>query len=89
MQQAMEWPMATTRPDSTKVMRNVGPEKFTAAPPSVALGNSVAASTVCGPGGSRSVMPSGGQGQHGPVAGKPAPQGRDILGSFGPESKPR
>jgi hypothetical protein len=30
-------------------------------------------------------MKSGTQGQHGPVAGKPAPQGRDILGGFGPD----
>jgi hypothetical protein len=31
------------------------------------LGNQVAASTVCGPGGSRTVMRSGAQGQHGPA----------------------
>jgi len=31
----------------------------------------------------------GTQGQHGGVAGTPAPQGRDILSDFGPESKPR
>jgi hypothetical protein len=34
---------------------------------------------VCGPGGSREVMPAGGQGRHGEVAGtKPGP-GRGIL----------
>jgi len=40
-----------------------------------------------GPGSGREVMRSGQQGQHGSVAGSRAPQGRDILGSFGPESK--
>jgi hypothetical protein len=50
------------------------------------LGNEVAATTQCGPGGSRSVMPSGGQAQHGPVAGKPAAQSREILNDFGPDS---
>ena len=29
---------------------------------------------------------SGTQAMHGPVAGKPAPQGRDILSDFGPDS---
>ncbi len=33
-----------------------------------------------------SVMARGTQGQHGPVAGKPAPQGRDILSDFGRDS---
>jgi hypothetical protein len=38
-----------------------------------------------GVGGGRTVMKSGQQAQHGPVAGTPRPQGRDILGAFGPE----
>jgi hypothetical protein len=42
------------------------------------FGNEIAASTVCGPGGSRTVMRSGAQGQHGPVAGSPRPQARGI-----------
>ena len=33
----------------------------------VPMGNAVAASTICGPGGSRTVMRSGQQGQHGPA----------------------
>jgi len=41
-------------------------------------GNEIAASTVCKPGGSREVMSSGSQGQHGPVAGSPRPQGRGF-----------
>jgi hypothetical protein len=49
------------------------------------LGNAVAASTVCGPGGSRSVMATGSQQQHGMPEGRAAPQGRDILSDFGPE----
>jgi hypothetical protein len=53
--------------------------------PGVKLGNQVAAETVCGVGGSRSVMRSGSQGQQGPAAGKVAPQGRDILSGFGPD----
>jgi hypothetical protein len=52
-------------------------------PGGVELGNSVAARTVCGPGGSREVSKSGAQGQHGPVAGTPKPQGRDILSGYG------
>jgi hypothetical protein len=41
----------------------------------VPLGQTVAYSTVCGPGGSRTVMKSGGQGMHGaPAPGNPPPQ---------------
>ena len=41
------------------------------------FGNEIAANTVCGPGGSREVMRSGGQGTHGDVAGtRPAPARR-------------
>jgi hypothetical protein len=47
----------------------------------VPLGNAVAAKTVCGPGGSRSVMPSGNQGQHGPAnPGSPPPKGELFPG---------
>jgi hypothetical protein len=52
---------------------------------SVPLGNAVATQTVAGPGGSRTVNRTGGQGQHGPVAGSPKPAGRDILSDFGPD----
>lgn len=58
-----------------------GPEKFTSSPPSPKLGNAVAQSTVCGRGGSRTVMPAGGQGTHGPVnPGQPAPSGELFPG---------
>jgi hypothetical protein len=50
-------------------------------PGSQELGNSVATRTVCGPGGSRSVMPAGGQGQHGPAnPGSPPPKGELFPG---------
>jgi hypothetical protein len=42
------------------------------------FGNEIAANTVCKPGGSREVMGSGSQGQHGGVAGSPRPQGRGF-----------
>jgi hypothetical protein len=43
------------------------------------FGNEIAANTVCEPGGSREVLRSGGQGQHGSPAGtRPAP-GRGIM----------
>jgi hypothetical protein len=49
------------------------------------MGNILAASTVCGVGGSRTIIATGGQGTHGPVApGKPTPA-RDILREFGPD----
>jgi hypothetical protein len=52
----------------------------------VPSGNAVAASTVCGVGGSRTIYKSGGQGIHGaPVQGStPAP--KDILSEYGPET---
>jgi hypothetical protein len=53
---------------------------------SVPLGNQVSVSTQCGPGGSRNVYGSGSQGQTGPVAGSPKPQGADILSEYGPDS---
>lgn len=55
-------------------------------PGSTKLGNEVATATVCGVGGSRTLYGQAGtQSQHGPVAGKPAPQGKDILREFGPD----
>jgi hypothetical protein len=53
----------------------------------VLLGNEVAASTVCGPGGSRTTAKSGSQGQHGPVAGNAPAKGKDILSEYGPDYK--
>jgi hypothetical protein len=50
------------------------------------LGNEVAASTICGVGGSRAVSKSGSQQQWGPAApGNPRPSGGDILSEFGLE----
>jgi hypothetical protein len=54
-------------------------------PGGVKLGNVLAASAVCGPGGSREVSKSGTQQQWGGVAGSPKPQGREILREFGPD----
>ena len=51
----------------------------------IPLGNAVAASTVCGPGGSRTIMRAGSQAQHGAPVRSDRPQGRDILGAFGPD----
>jgi hypothetical protein len=50
------------------------------------LGNAVAAATKCGPGGSRQVMARGSQSTYGSPAGKPKPQGADILREFGPDT---
>jgi hypothetical protein len=49
------------------------------------MGNAVAAKTVCGVGGSRTIYKTGSQDQHG-SGGAPKPSGRDILSEFGPES---
>jgi hypothetical protein len=46
--------------------------------PNRELGNECAVNTVCGPGGSRTVMKSGTNAQHGPVAGSPKPVGRGF-----------
>jgi hypothetical protein len=47
----------------------------------VPQGNAVAASSVCGVGGSRTIIRTGGQGQHGPVnRGNPAPKGELFPG---------
>jgi hypothetical protein len=51
----------------------------------VPSGNAVAAATVAGPGGSRTVYRAGVQGTHGPVAGPAPVQGREILSEYGPE----
>jgi hypothetical protein len=55
----------------------------------VPSGNDVAASTVCGPGGSRNIYPTGFQALSGKVSqgeGKIGPNaGKDILSEFGPE----
>jgi hypothetical protein len=74
-----------------KLTKSVEPVRGAAMPGvgAVKLGNQVAAETVCGPGGSRTVMRSGSQAQTGPVAGSPRPGGGDILSQFGPDSKPR
>jgi hypothetical protein len=50
------------------------------------LGNAKAAATVCGPGGSRTVMKSGSQCMTGAVDPGKSPGRRDILSEFGPES---
>jgi hypothetical protein len=66
-----------------------GDPKFAAAPftSGVPLGNEKALDVGGGgPGTGRVVYGCGVQAQHGPVAGKPAPQGRDILNDFGPNS---
>jgi len=57
--------------------------------PAVPMGNALA--TNVGPGGvgtGRTVMRSGSQSTHGPVAsGEPRPQSRDILREFGPDRR--
>ena len=57
--------------------------------PQVRSGNDVAATTVCGPGGSRTIYKSGYQDLHGKVSqgeGKIGGNaGKDILSEFGPE----
>jgi hypothetical protein len=61
-----------------------------AAPYKSALGNEVAAATVCGPGGSRTVHRSGSQGQHGQAtaaANKPTSLPKDVHGFVGPERR--
>jgi hypothetical protein len=54
--------------------------------PSVALGNQTALEAAQGAGAGRAVSRTGTQGQHGPVAGQPKPQGADILHQYGAES---
>jgi hypothetical protein len=57
-------------------------------PAATQMGNAVAASTVCGVGGSRTVYKTGTQMTHGPVRGPAPVQGREILGAYGPDSPP-
>jgi hypothetical protein len=52
----------------------------------VAMGNKVAASTVCGVGGSRTIYRTGGQGTQGPVVPGNAKEGRSIFAEFPPET---
>jgi hypothetical protein len=65
------------------------PDLYKGTAPQVRSGNDVAASTVCGPGGSRTVYERGISGVHGkasPGEGKIGPNaGRDILSEYGPE----
>lgn len=74
--------------ESSKRLNPVEP-KLTTSPRSVPLGNQTALSAGQVPGSGRTVSSSGSQAQHGAPEGRPAPQGRAILGEFGPESKPR
>jgi len=53
--------------------------------PDVRQGNAVAASTVCGVGGSRTIYKTGSQGTHGKVNPGSAPAAKDILSEYGPE----
>lgn len=71
---------------SGRTLRNPATPLHGGAMRSPKLGNECAVRTVAGPGGSRTINATGGQGQHGPVAGSPKPSGRDILGEYGPES---
>jgi hypothetical protein len=61
----------------------------TAAPYKSAMGNEVAAATVCGPGGSRTVHRSGSQAHHGGATAAVAKPGlpKDVHGFVGPERK--
>jgi hypothetical protein len=69
----------------SKILANTSrPIRGGAAIPS-RLGNAVAASTVCKPGGSRSVRPNGQQAQHGPVN-PGGPRIGDTKGQW-PDSK--
>lgn len=70
--------------DSGKTLRGGVEPVRVGAMPNHQLGNSVAPSTVCGPGGSRSLSKSGSQ--HG-LASSPAPIGptKDTLNEFGPD----
>ena len=52
------------------------------------MGNEVAAQTVCGAGGSRTVYRTGTQQTYGSVVQGSTPKPVDILSQFGPESNP-
>lgn len=64
--------------DSGKMLTKGVEPVVTGALPNHELGNECAVNTKCGPGGSRTVMPAGGQAQHGPVAGTVRPPGRSF-----------
>jgi len=49
----------------------------------VRSGNDVAASTVCKPGGSRNIYPTGSQSQHGRPNPGSSPAAKDILSGYG------
>jgi hypothetical protein len=70
--------------DPKQLTKSVEPVRG-ASMPDHRLGNETAKAAGQGPGAGRTVMRSGSQGQQGPVAGKVAPQGRDILNDFGPD----
>jgi hypothetical protein len=78
---AMDAPGRVLRKDVTPIYGGPAP---TAA--GVKLGNETALTAGQGPGAGRTVRACGSQGQQGPVAGSPKPQGRDILGGFGNDS---
>jgi hypothetical protein len=63
---------------SPRLMQGVAVTTMGPAMSGARLGSEVAASTVCGPGGSRSVMRNSTQGQHGPVPGTVRPPGRSF-----------
>jgi hypothetical protein len=67
------------------------PELIKGTAPQVPSGNDVAASTVCGPGGSRTIYKSGFQaltGKPSPGEGKIGPSaGKDILSEYGPDKR--
>jgi hypothetical protein len=63
------------------------PDLIKGTAPQVRSGNDVAASTVCGPGGSRTIYKTGFQSLRGPVSQGEGNigAGKDILSEFGPE----
>jgi hypothetical protein len=76
------------RPGGGHTGKNSAEPVFQGTMPKVMLGNAKATDVgKGGPGTGRTVMRSGSQSQHGPVAGSPKPQGRDILGGYGPDRR--
>ena len=59
--------MSNDTMQSSRTLPNPATPLFSGAMPNSALGNQCAVETKCSTGGSRSVMPAGGQGQHGPA----------------------
>lgn len=69
---------------SGKVLHgDVEPVRGQRLPAAVRHGNDPALTGTVGVGAGRTIHVSGGQGQHGPVAGTAKPQGREILGPKG------